>query len=162
MRTKCAISDAFVRDCAFAYCASVAQYVYSLSAEQCFRLRNNTISDERVRDCALGTHIVFRSLGFHCQLVRKPTLPRLRQLKKLTGALYRTLMEDQMPPPPLVIAGDRSSAVDVHQLGASHWSGPQQYLHRMRRNSTEECRQSPISPALRAGASCALEETDTK
>ena len=28
MRTKCAISDAFVRDCAFAYCASVAQYVY--------------------------------------------------------------------------------------------------------------------------------------
>ena len=33
MRTKCAISDAFVRDCTFAYCASVAQYVYSLSAE---------------------------------------------------------------------------------------------------------------------------------
>ena len=28
MRTKCAISDGFVRDCAFAYCASVAQYVY--------------------------------------------------------------------------------------------------------------------------------------
>ena len=51
MRTKCAISDAFVRDCVFAYCASVAQYVYSLSAEHCFRLRNNTISDERVRDC---------------------------------------------------------------------------------------------------------------
>ena len=24
-------------------------------------------------------------LGFHCQLVREPTLPRLRQLKKLTG-----------------------------------------------------------------------------
>ena len=33
MRTKCAISDAFVRDCVFAYCASVAQYVYSLSVE---------------------------------------------------------------------------------------------------------------------------------
>ena len=31
MRTECAISDAFVRDCAVAYCASVAQYVYSLS-----------------------------------------------------------------------------------------------------------------------------------
>ena len=31
MRTKCAISDAFVRDCVLAYCASVAQYVYSLS-----------------------------------------------------------------------------------------------------------------------------------
>ena len=27
MRTKCAISDAFVRDCVFAYCASVAQYL---------------------------------------------------------------------------------------------------------------------------------------
>ena len=47
MRTKCAILDAFVRDCAVAYCASVAQYVYSLSAEHCFKLRNNAVSDER-------------------------------------------------------------------------------------------------------------------
>ena len=62
MRTKCAISDAFVRDCVFAYCASVAQYVYSPSAEHYFRLRNSTISDERVRDCALSTHSVFRPL----------------------------------------------------------------------------------------------------
>ena len=62
MRTKYAISDAFVRDCVFAYRASVAQYVYSLSAEHCFRLRNNAISDERVRDCALSTHSVFRPL----------------------------------------------------------------------------------------------------
>ena len=59
-RTKCAISDAFVRDCVFAYCASVVQYVYSLSAEHCFRLRKNAITDERVRDCALSTHSVFR------------------------------------------------------------------------------------------------------
>ena len=58
MRTKCAISDAFVRYCVFAYCASVAQYVYSLSAEHCFRLRNNAISDERVRYCALSPHSV--------------------------------------------------------------------------------------------------------
>ena len=63
MRTKCAISDAFIRDCVFANCASVAQYVYFLSAEHCFRLRNNAISDERVRDCALSTHSVFRPLG---------------------------------------------------------------------------------------------------
>ena len=62
MRTKCAISDAFVRDCVFAYCASVAQYVYSPSAEHYFRLRNSAISDERVRDCALSTHSVFRPL----------------------------------------------------------------------------------------------------
>ena len=38
----------------------MAQYVYSLSAEHCFRLRNNAISDERVRDCALSTHSVLR------------------------------------------------------------------------------------------------------
>ena len=63
MRTKCAISDAFVRDSVFAYCASVTQYVYPLSTEHCFRLRNNAISDERVRDCALSTHNVFRPLG---------------------------------------------------------------------------------------------------
>ena len=62
MRTNCAISDAFVRDCVFAYCASVAQCVHSLSTEHCFRLRNNAISDERVRDCALSTHSVFRPL----------------------------------------------------------------------------------------------------
>ena len=60
MRTKCAISDAFVRDCVFAYRASVTQYVYSLSAEYCFRIRNNTIWDERVRDCAVSTHSMFR------------------------------------------------------------------------------------------------------
>ena len=62
MRTEYAISDAFVRDCVFAYCASVAQYMYSLSAEHCFRLRNNAISDESVLDCALSTHSVFRPL----------------------------------------------------------------------------------------------------
>ena len=39
MRTKCAISDAFVRDCVFADRASVAQYVYSLSAKHCLKVR---------------------------------------------------------------------------------------------------------------------------
>ena len=37
---------------------------YSLSAEHCFRLRNNAISDERVRDCALSTQSVFRPLVY--------------------------------------------------------------------------------------------------
>ena len=55
---ECAISDAFVRDCVLAHCASVAQYVYSLSAEHCFRLRSSAISDERVRYCALCTRSV--------------------------------------------------------------------------------------------------------
>ena len=71
MRTKCAISDAFVRDCVFTYCASVAQYVYSLSAEHCFRLRNNAMSIRlrNVLDCALSTHSVFRPLHvfYFCQ-----------------------------------------------------------------------------------------------
>ena len=75
MRTKCAISDAFVRDCVFAYCAGVAQHVYSLSAEHCFRLRNNAISDERVRDCVLSTHSVFRPLPhpYHDELCKQNT-----------------------------------------------------------------------------------------
>ena len=62
MRTKCAISDTFARACAFAYCASVAQYVYSLSAEHCFRLRNNAISDERRSDIAHLVRIVCSGL----------------------------------------------------------------------------------------------------
>ena len=80
MRTKCAISDAFVRDCVFAYCASVAQYVYSLPAEHCFRLRNNAISDERVRDCALSTHSVFRPL------VLESIAPQAAQNRLLTAS----------------------------------------------------------------------------
>ena len=81
MRTKCAISDAFVPDCVFAYCASVAQYVYSLSAEHCFRLRNNAIPDERVRDCALSTHSVFRPLHDSTQsrIVRNLGSPHSRK-----------------------------------------------------------------------------------
>ena len=78
MRTKCAISDAFVRDCVFTYCASVTQYVYSLSAEHCFRLRNNAISAERVRDCALSTHSVFRPLASVPVTAFLPTPPHYR------------------------------------------------------------------------------------
>ena len=46
VRTECAISDAFVRVNVFAYCASVAQYVLSLSFEHFFRLRKKATSDE--------------------------------------------------------------------------------------------------------------------
>ena len=45
MRTKCAISCGS-SDIVFAYWASVAQYVYSLSAKHFSRLRKNAISDE--------------------------------------------------------------------------------------------------------------------
>ena len=85
MRTKCAMSDAFVRDCVFAHCASVAQYVYSLSAEHCFRLRNNAISDERVRDCALSTLSVFR-----------PLLVSIPSLKACMGPHTRTVAADSI------------------------------------------------------------------
>ena len=71
MRTNCAISDSFVRDCVFTYFASVAQYVYSLSAEYFFRLRKNAISDERVRDCALCTHCVARPLADNASTTNK-------------------------------------------------------------------------------------------
>ena len=70
---------------------------------------------------------------------RAATAARQRAIESWPGGWYRTLMGDQMPPP--VIAGDRSSAVDVHQLRAGHWSGSQQYMHRIGRNPTEECHQ---------------------
>ena len=92
MRTKCAISDGFVRDCAFAYCASVAQYVYSLSAEHYFRLRNSAISDERVRDCALSTHSVFRPLSCpEMQEIRDPTWAEREVMRRsdTRGSRYR-------------------------------------------------------------------------
>ena len=68
---------------------------------------------------------------------------------------YRSLMGDRMPPP--VTAGDRSSAVDVHQLRAGHWSGSHQYLQFSGLEATQQTPASsaPTSTALRAGASCA-------
>ena len=100
MRTKCAISDAFVRDCVFAYCASVAQYVHSLSAEHCFRLRNNAISDERFRDCALSTYSVFRPL--HRRTSRVPHWPACppRVTDRTSRAERSAGRALSLPPPP--------------------------------------------------------------
>ena len=87
---------------------------------------------------------------------------RQRAIASQPDALYRTLMEDQMPPP-LVIAGDRSSAVDVHQLGASYWSGPQQYLHTP--DAEELYRRMSAVPDISCTAGRCIvcrEETDTK
>ena len=53
---KCAISDAFVRDCGFAYCASVAQYVYEGCSKKFAaqpRRKTNFTTKRGVRDVTL-------------------------------------------------------------------------------------------------------------
>ena len=96
-RTKCAISDAFVRDCVFAYCASVVQYVYSLSAEHCFRLRKNAITDERVRDCALSTHSVFRPLDLGIRHTRKKLPSSLYWYDRISQLVYDIRIHTRNP-----------------------------------------------------------------
>ena len=50
---------------------------------------------------------------------------------------FSRLMEGHLPP---TIRGmDRDAAVDVHQLRAGHWSGSNQYMHRIGRSPTREC-----------------------
>ena len=46
-------------------------------------------------------------------------------------------MDDRLPAP--VRDRDRYSAIDVHQLRAGHWSGSQQYLHRIGRAPARRC-----------------------
>ncbi|KAF0293919.1 hypothetical protein FJT64_008317 [Amphibalanus amphitrite] len=72
---------------------------------------------------------------------------------------YRTLMGNRLPPP--VAARNRSSAVDVHQLRAGHWSGSRQYLHRVGRNSSDDCRQCPDTDCTAGGCTVCREEADT-
>ena len=81
---------------------------------------------------------------------------RRRAIASWPDALYRALMGDQM----LVTAGDRSSSVGVDQLRAGHWSGPQQYLHRMGRKPTEQCRQSPDISCTAGRSIVCREEAD--
>ena len=50
---------------------------------------------------------------------------------------FRSVMGGRLPPP--VSGLDRSSAVDVHQLRAGHWSGARSYMHRIGRFPTPSC-----------------------
>ena len=84
---------------------------------------------------------------------------RQRAIESWPDGWYRTLMRDQMPLP--VTAGDRSSAVDVHELRAGHWSGSQQYLHRIGKNPGAECRQCSNIACTAGRCSVCHEEADT-
>ena len=84
---------------------------------------------------------------------------RERAIAEWPEGWYRSLMGDRMPPP--VTAGDRSSAVDVHQLRAGHWSGSCQYLHRIGRNPTNDCRQCSDSGCPAGRCIVCREEADT-
>ncbi|KAF0296481.1 Retrovirus-related Pol polyprotein from type-1 retrotransposable element R1 4 [Amphibalanus amphitrite] len=86
-------------------------------------------------------------------------LARDRTIAAWPEGWYRTLMEDRLPPP--AATGDRSSAVDVHQLRAGHWSGSRQYLHRIGRNPSDDCRQCPDTDCAAGLCTVCREEADT-
>ncbi|KAF0288555.1 hypothetical protein FJT64_013076 [Amphibalanus amphitrite] len=86
-------------------------------------------------------------------------LARDRTIAAWPEGWYRTLMENRLPPP--AATGDRSSAVDVHQLRAGHWSGSRQYLHRIGRNLSDDCRQCPDTDCAAGRCTVCREEADT-
>ena len=61
MRTKCAISDGS-SEIAFLRCLKKVQLVGMHVVSHTSTVRKYAISDERIRDCALCTHSVFRPL----------------------------------------------------------------------------------------------------
>ena len=64
---------------------------------------------------------------------------RARSISQWPDGWYRTLMGARLPPP--VTGVERSTAVDVHQLRAGHWSGSTAYLHRIGRAPSPRCAQ---------------------
>jgi len=50
-------------------------------------------------------------------------------------------MGERLPPPVSGVDVDRTTAVDVHQLRAGHWSKSTQYLHRIGRAPSRQCEQ---------------------
>ena len=69
MRTKCAISDAFVRDCVFAYCASMAQYVYS------YQLK--IVSDYAITQCRMNASEIAQLVRIVCSGLKRQNMKRL-------------------------------------------------------------------------------------
>ena len=57
---------------------------------------------------------------------------RLHSESEVPAGWFRSVMGDHLPP--RVTGLERSSAVDVHQLRAGHWSGVRSYLHRIGRS----------------------------
>ena len=63
--------------------------------------------------------------------------------------------------PPHAPAGERSSAVDVHQLWAGHWSGSVQWRHRVGQNLSRRRPQCPDTHCRAALCVVCREEADT-
>ena len=76
------------------------------------------------------------------------------------GGWYRTLMRDHLPAP-LPRSTPRAVAVDIHQLRAGHWSGSNQYMHRIGRLPTPECQQCDSKSCRSGWCAACKEEADT-
>ena len=86
-------------------------------------------------------------------------IARSRTTQAWPAGWYRSLMGQRLPPP--APAGERSVAVDVHQLRAGHWSGSAQWRHRVGQNPTRQCRQCPDVRCRAALCAVCREEADT-
>ena len=73
------------------------------------------------------------------QTIYRAASRRARQqtIRRWPQGWYRELMGEHLPRP--VTIPERSTAVDVHQTRAGHWSGSTQYIHRIGRAPTPDC-----------------------
>ncbi|XP_043207002.1 uncharacterized protein LOC122373221 [Amphibalanus amphitrite] len=86
-------------------------------------------------------------------------LARARTIAAWPDGWYRQLQGPRLPPP--IPGGDRSSAVDVHQLRAGHWSRSSQYLHRIGKKPTNDCAGCENKRCPAARCELCREEADT-
>ena len=68
-------------------------------------------------------------------------------------------MGERFPPP--ITNMDRTSAVDVHQMGTGRWSGSAQFLHEILRNPSVSCQQCRSTDCEAARCPLCGEEADT-
>ena len=84
---------------------------------------------------------------------------RSSSISEWPAGWYQSLMDGHLPPP--VRRFDRTTAIDIHQVRAGHWSGSAAYLHRIGRSPAPGCEQCE-DPRCRASwcLTCG-EEPDT-
>ena len=63
--------------------------------------------------------------------------------------------------PPVVTGLDRQKTIDVHQLRAGHWSGSQQYMHRIGKSPSPRCPGCNENKCKAALCPLCKEEADT-
>ena len=68
-------------------------------------------------------------------------------------------MGPRLPPP--VAGGSRSTAVDIHQLRAGHWTGSNQWRHRVGQCPSRDCVQCRDRRCNAARCTVCREEADT-